>query len=92
MYSKADGYNPSGTRNVFAVAKAQIQANNPIIIKLKNNSTTHFVVGVGYTGNGASTSELIVLDPGTGSKYTLQEAMNRNSMTTVVNYILTQRH
>lgn len=89
---KADGYNPSGTRNVFAVAKAQIQANNPIIIKLKNNSTTHFVVGVGYTGNGASTSELIVLDPGTGSKYTLQEAMNRNSMTTVVNYILTQRH
>lgn len=89
---KADGYNPSGTRNVFAVAKAQIQANNPIIIKLKSNSTTHFVVGVGYTGNGASTSELIVLDPGTGSKYTLQEAMNRNSMTTVVNYILTKRN
>lgn len=89
---KSDGYNPSGTRNVFAVAKAQIQANNPIIIKLKSNSTTHFVVGVGYTGNGASTSELIVLDPGTGSKYTLQEAMNRNSMTTVVNYILTERN
>lgn len=89
---KSDGYNPSGTRNVFAVAKAQIQANNPIVIKLKNNSTTHFVVGVGYTGNGASTSELIVLDPGTGSKYTLQEAMNRNSMTTVVNYILTKRN
>lgn len=89
---KADGYNPSGTRNVFAVAKAQIQANNPIIIKLKSNSTTHFVVGVGYTGNGASTSELIVLDPGNGRKYTLQEAMNYNSMTAVMNYILTKRY
>lgn len=89
---KADGYIPSGTRNVFAVAKAQIQANNPIIIKLKNNSTTHFVVGVGYTGNGTSASELIVLDPGTGSEYTLQDAMNHNSMTTVMNYILTKRH
>jgi hypothetical protein len=59
---------------------------------LKNSSTTHFVGGVDCTRNGASASGPIVLDPGTGSKYTLQEAMNRNSMTTVVNYILTQRH
>mgnify|MGYP000986136760 CR=1 FL=1 len=72
--------------------KAQIQANNPIIIKLKSNSTTHFVVGVGDTGNGASTSELIVLEPGNGRKYTLQEAMNYNSMTAVMNYILTKRY
>lgn len=91
-YIDASGYSSSGTRSVYAVARAQINANNPIIIKLSKPGDTHFVVGVGYTGNGASPSELIVLDPGSGRKWTLQEAMNYNyGMTTVQNYILAKR-
>lgn len=91
-YIDATGYAPSGTRSVFAVARAQINANNPIIIKLSKPGGTHFVVGVGYTGNGASASEFIVLDPGSGRQWTLQEAMNYNyGMTTVQNYILAKR-
>lgn len=91
-YIDATGYTSSGTRSVFAVARAQINANNPIIIKLSKPGDTHFVVGVGYTGNGASASEFIVLDPGSGRQWTLQEAMNYNyGMTTVQNYILAKR-
>jgi len=59
---------------------------------LKNSNTTHFVGGVDCTRNGASASGPIVFDSGTGSKYTLQNVMNQNSMAAVMNYILTQRH
>lgn len=92
-YIDTTGYDSKGTRYVFDVARAEINANNPIIIKLsKPNGDTHFVVGVGYTGNGASASEFIVLDPGAGKQWTLQEAMNYNyGMTTVQNYILAKR-
>ncbi len=52
------------TEKYYAKIRSEIQQNRPIVIKLKNSAgANHFVVAYGYTGAGASTDEIKVLDP-----------------------------
>lgn len=90
-----NGYNPAAERgNILAVAKQQINANNPIIIKLTrkaNKSDTHFVVAYKYVNNGTAQSDFYVLDPGTGTECSLDVAMKKNSKDYLYSYILSKR-
>ena len=91
-----NGYSGSTSRaNALQVAKAEIQNNNPIILKLVKSSTgsTHFVVAYKFINSGSQISDFYVLDPGTGSACTLAEAMSKNGQKdTVYNYIQTKRN
>ena len=77
--------NVSGT-DCLAYIVSEIQNNRPVIVELQDSKDRqHFVVAYGYTGNGESTSDIMVFDPGISSKsstkkngtdWTLSEAEN----------------
>lgn len=54
----------------------------PVLVQMyKKTSTktiTHFVVVVGYTGNGTSADQFIVNDPAAGKQTTLDKAYRYN--------------
>ena len=84
----------SSRSNILNVTKKQIQANNPVILKLRSSKSgnTHFVVAYAFTNQGNSISDFYVLDPGSGEKCALIDAMSYNySLDIVQNYILSQR-
>lgn len=95
-YMMPNGYSGSTRRaDALQVAKAEIQNNNPIILKLVKSSTrdTHFVVAYKFINDGSKESDFYVLDPGTGSACTLEDAMIKNGhKDTVYNYIQTKRN
>ena len=78
-------------QNVFgtdclAYIVSEIQNNRPVIVELQDSDEKqHFVVAYGFTGNGESTSDIMVFDPGissmsstekNGTDWTLSEAEN----------------
>lgn len=92
-----NGYSGRTSRaDALQVAKAEIQNNNPIILKLVKSSKTddtHFVVAYKFINDGSKKSDFYVLDPGTGSACTLEAAMSKNGhKDTVYNYIQTKRN
>ena len=78
-----------GQAKVLQTVRAQVDANNPVIVKMINSvGGAHFVVAYGYTGSCSSLSEVQTLDPAGGRLRTLQEAVNYCHKTNVISYII----
>ena len=61
----------------FELIRQGIDAKHPVVICItlpKDTGSTHFVIAYGYTGNGNSRDNILVIDPVGGELRTLTEA------------------
>lgn len=85
--AKAYGLKYSELRNstekdILPLAKERLDRGEPVLVQMYKKTSaktiTHFVVVVGYTGNGTSADQFIVNDPATGKQTTLDKAYRYN--------------
>lgn len=85
--AKAYGLNYSEKRGiteseVLSLAKKSLDKGEPVIIQIygtsKGKTYTHFVVAIGYTGEGSQAKDFIINDPWGGIETTLNKAQRYN--------------
>ena len=74
-YSDKRGLNEA---EVLALARKSLDKGEPVLIQIYGNGVTHFVVAIGYKGDGKAAKDFTIVDPWGGVEKTLDKASRYN--------------